>query len=291
MVDIKRILVTGSRGQLGKEFHRASSSFPEYEWYFLDRSSLDITSDIAVKGVLENLDPDICINCAAYTKVDNAESHREIALAVNAEGPKILAKQCEENNCRLIHFSTDYVYNIREQIPITEDSECAPLSFYGLSKLKGDQAIQSASIPWLIFRVSWLYSAFGSNFVKSMIKLGREKKEIKVVNDQIGSPTFAGDLVAAVMTSLRLNLKYWNEIYHFCNRGQVSWFDFAQEIFRAKKYNCSLTPISSKEFGAPAIRPSWSVLSTGKIEETTNIEVVNWEKSLKSCIEELTLLS
>ena len=288
---MKRILVTGGNGQLGQELKRMAPLHPHFDWIFLNRSSLDITVPAQISTVFHDFSPDVCINCAAYTKVDAAESDPVLSNSINTHGVENLVNECTKFNARLIHFSTDYVYNPEEPIPIDEDFACTPQSNYGLSKLNGDLAVQSSKVPWLIFRVSWLYSSFGSNFVKTMIRLGREKDTIRVVNDQVGSPTYARDLAEVVITSLGAKLDLWNEVYHYSNQGRVSWMDFAKEIFRLMNYDCKVIPLTSEEFGAAAKRPAWSVLSTKKIHDAFGLVAKDWKKSLKDCVEELTSLN
>ena len=280
------MLITGSEGQLGQSIRKFQFDFPEFIFIFTDVNELDITDENAVTFFFNNWKPDICINAAAYTSVDKAESEKEICTKINQDGPKNLALSCEKYHCKLIHISTDYVYDCCDSDILNENSPTKPKSHYANSKLAGEQEIKKILAQYIIVRTSWLYSEYGNNFVKTIIKLAGEHKKLKIVNDQIGSPTYAGDLALAILKIAgQSNLNYG--IFNYSNEGFISWYDFAKEIIRLKKLKCEIVPISTKEYPTPAARPKNSRLSKKKIEHDFSITIPRWEKSLELCLERI----
>jgi len=280
-----RLLITGAGGQLGESFKEIAKHFPEYEYFFASEEELDITDNKKVYKFLREHQIKTIINCAAYTAVDKAESEPLAAEKVNYEAVKLLAEAADRLDISLIHFSTDYVFSGDKGSPYTEDDVTEPFSVYGKTKLMGEKAIIESGADAVILRTSWLYSSFGHNFVKTMLRLGREKEEINVVNDQYGCPTYAPDLAEAVMHIIP-GMKKGNgvTIYHYCNKGATNWFGFASEIMKAAGYKCVVNPVSTSEFPTAAKRPAYSVLSTEKIIKETGIQIPDFEISLRKCI-------
>ncbi|HHH53341.1 MAG TPA: dTDP-4-dehydrorhamnose reductase [Bacteroidetes bacterium] len=281
-----KILVTGANGQLGKSIKKISKLFPEHKFIYTDVNELDITNSDQVLSFFKNNSPEFCINAAAYTNVDKAETEQELNNKINIIGPSNLAKSCKESNAKLIHISSDYVYNNNNQETMTEDSATLPNGIYAQSKLKGEQEVVKNLDEYYIIRTSWLYSEFGHNFVKTIIKLCQERKELKVVNDQIGSPTYATDLAIAILKIINLNNNKFG-IYNYSDAGIISWYDFANKIVEISELDCKITPIPSSEFPTKAPRPLNSRLSKEKIVKSFNIVIPEWENSLKKCIEQL----
>ena len=279
-----KILVTGSNGQLGSELRAIESNYPQYSFTFTDIEELDLTKKDEVNSFLEENKIDVCINCAAYTAVDKAEDEQELALLINKDAVENLAKACENVNARLIHISTDYVFDGTNHKPYEETDQPIPNSFYGLSKLKGEQAVVDNIDDFVIIRTSWLYSTFGNNFVKTMIRLGGDRDELGVVVDQIGTPTYAADLANAIMATVESDK---TGIYHYSNQGAISWYDFAKAIMEIKHIDCKVNAIESKDFPAKANRPFYSVMNKAKIAKDFNIEVPYWLDSLKMMIGKL----
>ncbi len=282
------IIVTGANGQLGKEFRRLAELQMEMEFLFTTRDTLDITSPSEVFHVFKKFRPDFCINCAAYTHVDRAETDSESAYHVNSHGVTQLVNACQLYDCRLVHFSTDYVYDSAVDRPILETDVCSPRSIYGKSKRAGELVLEQSRIDWINIRVSWLYSTFNSNFVKTMLRLGNERTELNVVNDQIGAPTNARDLAGVVIKILRSDLE--SKIcqhYNFCNLGQTNWADYARLIFDRSGMTCRVNGISTEDYNAAAPRPKWSVMSTDKISSAFGVDIPEWKESLYSCMDEL----
>lgn len=288
-----KILITGSNGQLGKELQQLSSSFPQYQFVFLSKEELPIDDPGLISHHFTKHQPQYCVNCAAYTAVDKAEQEKDLAFKVNAEATGILATVCKENHCRFIHISTDYVFDGASSFPYKEDNITNPQGVYGASKLEGERLAMQKNPDTIIIRTSWVYSEFGKNFVKTMIRLMKEREEIRVVNDQVGSPTYAADLAAAIfqiIESLRIHhspFTIHGGIYHFSNSGIISWYDFAIAIKELTKSNCKIDPIPTSQYPTPAKRPAYSVLDTSKIKETFNIELKDWKESLAICISTL----
>jgi dTDP-4-dehydrorhamnose reductase len=282
------ILVTGSNGQLGNELKVLASSLSQAKFLFHDVDTLDITNFESLSLFFKENKPAVIVNCAAYTAVDRAESEVEKAFLINdkaVENIKIIA--CKYA-CKIIHISTDYVFDGNRNVPYKEDDTTNPLSIYGKSKLAGEKHL--AMLPnAIIIRTAWLYSSFGNNFVKTMIRLGKEKKEIKVVFDQIGSPTYAADLSQVIIEILKQtnDTNFKPGIYHFSNEGACSWFDFASEIMFQSKLNCKVYPIETHEYPTPVKRPAFSVFNKAKIKKVYNITIPWWKDSLKVCLEKI----
>lgn len=279
-----KILVTGANGQLGSEIRKISGKFREMEFVFTDVAELDITNQENVAGFLANFGPEFLINCAAYTAVDKAETDLETATLLNATAVGILAEQSAKVNCKIIHVSTDYVFNGTGPRPYKEDNSVDPQSAYGRTKLEGEILCLRNNPETIIIRTSWLYSAFGNNFVKTMIRLGNEKNEIGVIADQIGCPTNAADLARAILTIIssvtnRTRL-FVPGIYHYSNEGVASWYDFTKAIFEIAKINCFVKPIASEDFPSPVQRPPYSVMDKSKIKFTFGLEIPHWRDSL-----------
>jgi dTDP-4-dehydrorhamnose reductase len=281
-----KILVTGSNGQLGNELRDIASVFPLYEFVFTDVGELSITDNDAVKKIFEEHRPAYLINCAAYTAVDKAESEKELNNQINGVAVGILALASKQNGTKFIHISTDYVFNGTASRPLREDDNVDPVNAYGASKLLGEQLAVENDPETIIIRTSWVYSFYGRNFVKTMISLMNERKSIGVVNDQVGSPTYASDLAQAIMQIISSG-KWVPGIYNFSNNGVISWFDFANEIKRLIKSSCIVNPLTTEQFPTPAKRPKYSVLDKTKIQETFSIQLKDWEKSLNECIQKL----
>lgn len=280
------ILVTGSKGQLGSEIQAIKSQFHNYSFIFTDVDELDLTKSEDVELFFSTNNISVCINCAAYTAVDKAEDDRELAMLLNYDCVENLARICNQNNTLLIHISTDYVFNGMQFRPYVETDAPAPDSYYGLTKLKGEQAVLEIAKKGIVLRTSWLYSSFGNNFVKTMIRLGQERDELGVVVDQIGTPTYAADLASAIMTVIQKKVNEpVSEIYHYSNEGAISWYDFAKAIMEYANINCEVNAIESKDFPAKANRPFYSVLNKAKIKNDFQIVVPYWMDSLKAMID------
>lgn len=273
-------LVTGANGQLGNELRLLLKDNALY----VDKDQLDITDAEAVKGFVSANRFDAIINCAAYTAVDKAEADEKLAGDINARGPENLAK----TGIPLIHISTDYVFDGTNCRPYVETDAANPQSVYGHTKLAGEQAVLENASAAVIIRTAWLYSEFGNNFVKTMRRLGAEKAQLNVVFDQVGTPTYAADLAAAVVHILPRLRPGMKEIFHFSNEGVCSWYDFAVEIMKLSGLDCRINPIESKDYPTPARRPFYSVLNKTKIKQTFNIEINHWKESLQSCLKHLS---
>lgn len=281
----KTILVTGGNGQLAASIRELAPSYTSFKFIFRDSDSLDITdSDLVNTFFLQNR-IDWVINCAAYTAVDKAETELDLAYNVNKKGAENLAKGCSDN-VKFIHISTDFVFDGQKDTPYNEEDATNPIGVYGHSKLEGEIAVTSSLEKYYIIRTAWLYSQFGSNFLKTMMRLAETKSEINVVNDQIGSPTYALDLAKALMKIIiEDNNKFG--IYHYSNEGEISWYDFAKTIFDITKSRIKVNPIPSTEYPTPAKRPKYSVLDKNKIINAFDSEVPNWKDSLKKAIYKL----
>lgn len=279
-----KILITGTNGQLGRCLQAVSEKYPNYDFYFKTSKQLDITRKEQIDILFAQEKFDFCVNCAAYTAVDKAESDQENAFLVNAEAVKYLAETCKANNTTLIHISTDFVFDGTKGTPYTEEDLPNPINVYGASKLKGEQYIQEIMNNYFIIRTSWVYSEYGHNFVKTMLRLGTERDEISVVKDQIGSPTYAGDLAKAIMEIISAKTTSFG-LYHYTNEGTTSWYDFAKTIFEIKEIKIKVNPISSNNYTTQAKRPMYSVLDKTKIKQVFNIIFLpNLENSLKEVI-------
>ncbi|MBI9034296.1 MAG: dTDP-4-dehydrorhamnose reductase [Bacteroidales bacterium] len=282
------ILVTGRRGQLGSEIRDLALDYDDHHFIFTSSDELDICNREELSDFFSKYDIDIIINCTAYTAVDKAEEEYDKALLINQKAIRNLVKCVQQQNLLLFHISTDYVFDGQYFRPYQEDHITNPLSKYGTSKLKGEQEIMDANIRALIIRTSWLYSTFGNNFVKTMLRLGQEKDEIKVIFDQVGTPTYAHDLARTLLDIIDSHKKIkTSEIYHYSNEGVTSWYDFALEILEYAKLECKVIPIRTEEFPLPAKRPFYSILDKSKIKRDFAIEIPNWKHSLHRCLRQL----
>jgi dTDP-4-dehydrorhamnose reductase len=277
------ILVTGAKGQLGLSIKKLSQQFPNLSFVYTDAETLDITNPEAIASYFNQNSFDYCVNCAAYTAVDKAETETELAYKINAEASKYLAEQCRESNTTFIHISTDFVFDGNVQIPYLETDTPKPLSVYGASKLKGEYYIADILETHFIIRTSWLYSEFGNNFMKTMIRLGKERDSLSVVNDQIGTPTYATDLAEVILKIIDHQSRKYG-LYHFSNDGAVSWFEFAKTIFELSNIKIDLKAIPTTDYPTPAVRPKFSVLNKDKIKNSFNIEIKKWTTSLKTSL-------
>lgn len=285
---IMNILVTGANGQLGCEMRRLGAVSPN-NYIFTDVAELDITNADAVMYVAKHYSIDAIVNCAAYTNVDKAESDEATAELINATAVGNLARAMKEVDGTLFHISTDYVFGSEGNTPRTEDMPLNPLGVYGRTKLHGEQAILESGCKALILRTAWLYSEFGNNFLKTMLRLTAEREQLNVVFDQVGTPTYAGDLALAIFSIIEAGVYEGNEgIYHFSNEGVCSWYDFAVEIAAvAGNTNCRINPCHSSEFPSPVTRPPYSVLDKTKIKNTFDIDIPHWRESMEYCIKRI----
>ncbi|MEZ7509304.1 dTDP-4-dehydrorhamnose reductase [Cloacibacterium sp. Arc13] len=281
---MKKILVTGANGQLGQCLQKISSQFEEFEFIFTDSETLDITNKEEVNDFFWQNAPDFCINTAAYTAVDLAETEVEKAFLVNADGTENLAEACAENNAQFIHVSTDYVFDGENNLAYTEEDFTSPLGVYGASKLAGDELALEVNPCSVILRTSWVYSEFGKNFVKTMLNLFAAKEELSIVADQFGQPTNANDLAETIMKIIKLG-KITPGIFNFSNLGRISWFDFAEKIAELSEAKIKLNTIETSQYPTPAKRPKNSVLDLDKISKTYAIQLKPWEESLEDCIQ------
>jgi len=282
------ILVTGSNGQLGTELQKIAKTDQLHQWYFTDIEQLDITNATQVVHFFGINNINICINCAAYTAVDKAEDEPKKAMLVNATAPKILADAAARNDSLLVHISTDYVFNGENFKPYDETDPIAPVSAYGNTKAKGEELVISSKANYVIIRTSWLYSAVGNNFVKTMLRLGKEREQLSVVVDQVGTPTWAFDLAAAIMIIVdNYKNEALNQIFHFSNEGAISWYDFAKSIMELENLPCKIFPIESKDYPVKTKRPFYSVLNKSLFKAQYGIKVPYWRDSLVKCLEEI----
>jgi dTDP-4-dehydrorhamnose reductase len=280
----KKILVTGANGQLGSELKELSIRYSQFEWVFADRSVLDLSNLESISKVLETIQPQIIINCAAYTAVDKAETETELAEVLNHQAVGILAQWSANHDCRLVHVSTDYVFDGNSNVALTEEAPTGPINVYGQTKLAGEQACLRENPNAIVVRTSWVYSRFGNNFVKTMSRLMQERDSLTIVNDQIGSPTYAADLAQAILTII--THPHWQAgIYHFSNEGEISWYEFAVVIQEIGGFDCALSGIPSSDYPTPAQRPHYSLLDKSKITTTFGVVVPGYRESLKTCLE------
>ncbi len=290
MEEVKKIVITGANGQLGSEIRMASASLPGFSFIYTDYDTLDITDEPALESFLERERPGFLVNCAAYTAVDRAESEPEAAMELNARAPLLLARRCLQSGTRLIHISTDYVFDGSHSTPYTEDDPVSPLGVYGRTKREGE--VNCLLHPeTIILRTSWLYSRFGSNFVRTMLRLGKEREHLKVVFDQTGTPTCAEDLAGAILHIIAKadeNAASWEPgIYHYSNEGVCSWYDFALAIHRIAGISCDVEPVESKDFITLAARPHFSVLNKSKIKTVYGLKIPHWLDSLVKTVPQL----
>ena len=282
------ILVTGANGQMGNELQALATDFADYHFLFVTRDDLNIGDVAATEKYFNRHSINFCINCAAYTAVDKAESEPEHAFLINATAVATLAKVCKKNNTQLIHISTDYVFDGTASKPYKETDQTNPVSVYGKSKLQGEELAIEHAPSTIIIRTAWLYSSFKNNFVKTMLRLMKEKESINVVNDQLGCPTYVADLAAAIMQIITSNQSNKNPgIYHYSNAGIINWYEFAAAIKKLTDSTCIVNPVSTSKYPTAAKRPAYSVLDTTKIKETFAVAVPEWEDSLEKCLEKL----
>ncbi len=286
---IHKILVTGANGQLGWELAQAAHLFPHFEFVFVDRNAMDLSKPSEFNGIIELFNPDAIINTAAYTSVDKAETETQLANTINANAVKELAIIAKQKNIPFITYSTDYVFNGNATSPYLTDTPLEPVNFYGKTKASGEQMAVEANEKTIIIRTSWVFSSHGNNFVKTMMRLMKERDALNIVGDQKGRPTYAKDLALASIKILTLlnEGKSIAGIYHYANTGETTWFDFASKIKSLAGLECNLTAITSDQFPTPAKRPRYSVLDTSKIEKEANITIPNWETALAQCIAEI----
>ncbi|MCV2483998.1 dTDP-4-dehydrorhamnose reductase [Flavobacterium sp. SH_e] len=277
---MKKILVTGANGQLGSELSVLSSKYLEYEWIFADRTKITLDNLDLLHIQLNEIKADVILNCGAYTAVDKAETEKDLAFTVNSSAVEIIAKYAAENNIKLIHISTDYVFDGTSSSALDEQALTNPINVYGESKLAGEIACLNQNPNSIIIRTSWVYSKFGNNFVKTMQRLMQEREEISVVNDQVGSPTYAADLAQAMIDIV--NSANWiSGIYNYSNEGEISWYEFALSIKELGEYNCKVNGIPSSSYPTPAKRPNFSLLDKKKIKSIYNLQVPHYKESLK----------
>ena len=291
-----RILVTGKNGQLGKSIHKivnskvkANNSLRPYNFVFVGRKELDLNSETNISHYFDSNDKfDIIINCAAYTAVDKAEEEQELANQVNHLAVKRLAQIAKNQQAKLIHISTDYVFDGESDKPYTETDETNPINIYGKTKLAGEQALEEI-MPTnaIIIRTSWVYSEYGNNFVSTMLRVGKERDEVNVVSDQVGSPTYATDLANAILDIVKnkafKKAEHETQVYHYSNEGEVSWYEFAKEIFEVAKIDCKVNPITTEQYPAPAKRPKNTLMDKSKITETFSVNIADWKSFLIKC--------
>ncbi|WP_310379666.1 dTDP-4-dehydrorhamnose reductase [Flavobacterium sp.] len=281
------VLVTGANGQLGQSIALVANNYPSIQFKFFDYKSLDITNKKKCQEVFAKIKPHYCINTAAYTAVDKAESESEKAQIINVDGAKNIAEVCKEHDTILLHISTDFVFDGSKTTPYTERDSPNPQSVYGQTKLDGEKAIQETLNNYFIIRTSWVYSQFGHNFMNTILRLSSERTSLSIVNDQIGTPTNAVDLAEAILKIITSNIQNPASnygIYNFSNEGQCSWYDFAQKILEKHNININLHPIPTTSYPTPAQRPKYSVLNKSKIKTIFGIEIKTWEKSLETVV-------
>ena len=286
-----KILITGANGQLGSELKELTKKFPGWHFLFTDIDELNITDENEVKNYFQQQQPGFVINCAAYTAVDKAESDAQTAEKVNALAPKLLAKYSKITGAKLIHISTDYVFDGESFVPYSEENKVNPKGVYGKTKLQGEINCFEENPDSLVIRTSWLYSTFGNNFVKTMLRLAGERDKLNVVFDQVGTPTNAADLADAILSIIQISVKYKEKfvpgIYNYSNEGVASWYDFAKAIFEIAGIKCEVSPVLSDQFPTPAKRPNYSVLNKSKIKNTFGLVIPYWKESLKICLDKI----
>lgn len=291
---LQSVLVTGANGQVGNELRVLSQKVSPSPFTFVDIEEMDLTSEVSIREYFRNKTFDVIINCAAYTAVDLAEQNSDLCYAINAKSVSILTEICKEKRIRLIHISTDYVFDGRGNEPLRENAVPNPLSVYGKSKLEGEKAVVANLPDAYVLRTAWVYSTFGKNFVKTISTLASQRESLTVIYDQIGSPTYARDLAVAILKIVEKIRSGENDVpgvYHFTNEGAISWFDFAYFIIDHYKLPCKLKPIRTEEYKTLAVRPAFSVLDKRKIKETLKIEIPHWHTSLIECLQALATSS
>lgn len=289
---VKRVLVTGKSGQLGRSIHKVAVEYPGLEITLTGREQLDLSNRESIASYFESQQYDVIINTAAYTAVDLAESEPHKAEQINHHAVDQLAEIAKRQGSQLIHISTDYVFDGHNYRPYQESDPVSPLSVYGESKSRGEQALLNRSPQGCIVRTGWLYSEFGNNFVKTMLRLGREKQQISVVDDQVGGPTYATDLARMLLDIVQQEMlvnqmEKYPAIYHYANEGVCSWYDFAKAIFEFAKLDCEITPVHSSQYQMPADRPHYSVLDKSAIKRLAQQPIAHWRASLHTCIQQL----
>jgi dTDP-4-dehydrorhamnose reductase len=287
---MKNILITGANGQLGHAIKKVAADFPAFNFIYTDYTDLDITDATAIAAVFAAQEIHACVNCAAYTAVDKAESEEELAFKLNFEAALNLVEACQQHGAQLIHISTDYVFDGKSNRPYTEEDEANPNSIYGSSKLRGEATVTATDPTAIVIRTSWLYSEFGVNFVKRMKELMAEKESLNVVFDQVGTPTYAVDLAQTILTVLSKIAETpgnYGGVYHYSNEGVISWYDFAVAIKELISSNCNVQPITSDKYPTPAKRPAYSVFNKQKIKETFGLQIPYWRESLRVCLKSL----
>lgn len=281
-----KILVTGSSGQVGSELRVLAPSYKNFEFTFIDSKILDLNVKNAILDYFSHKSFDVIINCASYTAVDKAESEVALAEAINHHAVSELAQIAKNKKISLVHLSTDYVFNGKNTRPYLENDPTDPINVYGATKCSGEKAILSiAPEKSIIIRTSWVYSSFGNNFVKTMLRLGRERKSLGVINDQVGTPTYARDLASTILNIIPQIKNSIPEIYHYTNEGEASWYDFAKLIFDISGITCQVNPITTAQYPTPAKRPGYSLLNKSKIKNDFDITIPDWKSSLKVCLE------
>lgn len=287
----KTILVTGAGGQLGQCLKQCEAEWPQFNFIFADRAQLDIANKAMTEAYFNKIAPvDYCLNCAAYTAVDKAESEPKRAFAINRDGVVYVAEACRKQGAVLFHFSTDYVYDGNANRPLKEEDPVQPVGVYAQSKLEGERRALQINPLTAIIRTSWVYSEFGNNFLKTMLRLGRERGEVGVVFDQVGTPTYAGDLARTVLTIIdavesgKYSRDLLSGIYHYSNEGVASWYDFAEAIFELAGMSVKVRPIETKDFPTPAARPAFSVLNKAKIKTAFGLEIAHWRAGAKEVL-------
>ena len=280
-----KIIVTGSNGQLGNELRLLAPYYPDFNFIFTDVAELDITRETDVDLFVKTEHPAVIINCAAYTAVDKAETEPHAAFLINTTAVGILARVASQYNALLVHLSTDYVFDGTACMPYRENDRTNPVSVYAKSKNGGELQVQSFSKNALVIRTAWLYSEFGNNFVKTMIKLGKERGRLNVVCDQVGTPTYARDLAKAILAILRSGQEIKGvDLFHYANEGAASWYDFAKAIIGFSGINCIINPIETKDYPTPATRPCYSIFNKAKIKQRFGMEIPFWQDSLRDCV-------
>lgn len=286
---MKTILVTGANGQLGNSIRVLAGQYSQYNFLFTDVDTLDITDPAAVKAAVKDNQVNYIINCAAYTAVDKAEDNEELCRRLNSFAVCVLGEAAREAGAKMIHVSTDYVFSGTGYCPYKETDGTRPVSVYGRTKLAGEEGLMEVCPDAVIIRTAWLYSEFGSNFVKTVLRLGKERDELGFVFDQVGTPTYAGDLAAAILSVVTADEKgaFVPGIYHYSNEGVCSWYDFTVKILQIAGIDCRIRPIETKDYPTKAVRPPYSVLNKNKIKETYKIVIPHWETSLRICMKKL----